>query len=660
MNQSISVPVAYEATLFVFDFRRELERAEMFRDSTRSSLRSVVQLLSRVINETSVENVKKVLQEAGVAEANNDDWVLQLVDRMQTGIYRSVTQGSLTPLMLKDVLQRADFTSLLETFNQNMGYAEIEQILHAIQQFYGMFVQSDSTESVASYIHGQLASNPVYNFADGLYTIMDKIPGASSEAKLDYVMNKISSVTTGRPYLDYLPVIEGMVYEIHSSALMTDVTYYQLLHAFFRMLRSLMGVYTNPETVNVNIQDFVNMAVTGIGELLPFLPAEVPNEVPSRAEQLVVTLFHFHLTYRILLGQYGNLSARIEQVKDIRKYSRNDAYEQVIRDGITISSVIFESFLDTAALLKNMLQSDRILYVEMHPLQQKQVAEFVWNYLGKYKNFGSLERSRFLNQPAHIINQSVPEGFVNFDFFIRDEVYDSEQKIIVNPHDWSVTEYAKQKLVKGSSLDTPLPAGANTRLLSFAKDVQVDYVYRGNLPSLLDHDLVIYSTRLVPLSKIRYVGMFRYLSQFGKIRYIHTPEQLSVVLGIPLEVAKAQFSGDLMYFDFTEHKTIHYIWNHNEFPVYEEGILDSAELSIYVTPFVAHYPAVLIDEIEVGDPRALRTPSRLEPPLPSTDGKVGNAIVHNDMIQSQVNNSMSETKKEEDSTGSSPTNTKTI
>jgi len=130
MNQSISVPVAYEATLFVFDFRRELERAEMFRDSTRSSLRSVVQLLSRVINETSVENVKKVLQEAGVAEANNDDWVLQLVDRMQTGIYRSVTQGSLTPLMLKDVLQRADFTSLLETFNQNMGYAEIEQILH--------------------------------------------------------------------------------------------------------------------------------------------------------------------------------------------------------------------------------------------------------------------------------------------------------------------------------------------------------------------------------------------------------------------------------------------------------------------------------------------------------------------------------------------------
>jgi len=562
--------------------------------------------------------------------------------------------------MLKDVLQRADFSSLLDTFNVSIGYAEIEQVIHAIQQFYGMFIQSDSTESVASYIHGQLAANPIYKFADGLYTIMDKIPGASSEAKVDYVLNKIGSVAMGKPYIDYHPVIEGMVYEIHSAALTTNVTYYQLLHAFFRMLRSLMGVTTTPNTVKLKVQDFVNMAVTGIGELLPFLPAEIPNEVPTRAENLTVTLFQFHLTLRLLFGQYGTLAARIEQVKDTRKYSRNDAYEQVIRDGITISSVIFESFLDTAALLKNMLQSDRILYTEMHPVQQKQIADFVWGYLGKYKNFGSLERSRFLNQPAHIINHSISEGFVNFDFFLRDEVYDSEQRVIVNPHDWSVVEYAKQPIIKGSSLDTPLPENVNTRVLSFAKNVEVDYVYRANLPNLLDHDLVVYSTRLLPLSKVRDIGMFRYLSQFGKIRYIHTPEQLAVTLRIPLEVAKNQFSGDVMYFDFTDHKSVHYIWNHNEFPVYEEGNLDPSELSIYVAPFVAAYPAVLVDEIEVGDKRALGTPTRVVPGVPSTNGTVKGAISHEDDQERSSQNDNKDHTLEDPNKDVTPTNTKTI
>lgn len=589
-NKMISIPVSVATSLFVFDFEKEVEKMDAFKNRSKESINRMIQLLSKVLNQVDDESLRAMLVESGYVTRDSDD-IDDLIMEIKKNVTKSFTSSGIPSAIIKDVFANESNVELLSDL-RSLEHADISNGIRIVQSLYGKFATSSSVEDIAAYVQSTYSGNSAMKFIQTLYSIFNLSGGATIQARLTYVLNQVIAGTSGETEIVPLKkIIPGIAYEVESLPYMDELTYKDCVTGFFIGLRTVQGFSTEASNMTIQLSDIIESLVAKTDDFLPAIPDALGVGDIKRVQKAMTTYWMMRVIERMSTMQYGSVENRINAIMDSRKYSRNDAFDRTVRESITAASILFESYLDTAAWMRTMSLDQTVHFTDEHPLRRQQFSDLLFTYLDKFKNFDSrLESTRFLNEGAHVINQLSEQFDYTPNYVLDDEDDGGAQKILENPASWQMTEYFQSEVLSGSILDADIPV--NFRVFTVAKPIQAMYSISIPSPDIFgSRDLFKRTLGIMPLDFIiKNTNLSKFILKHSDVFIISTERELMLRFSLPLEVAVKMWRGPGMYLSIRDLQSVLIFWDREVAPIYE--VTNTSE-SRYIPPFLTYYPTLL-------------------------------------------------------------------
>lgn len=605
-TKMIPVPVSVVTSLFVFDFEKQIEKIGDFKSRSTESLNRMIKLLSNVLQQLDDAGIKRMLIESGYA-ASDDEELDRLIGTIRSQVIKSFTNSGIPSAIIKDVFASETTVEVLNGL-RDITHSDIQLGIEGTKSLYSRFARSASVEEIVSYVQATFAANKSYKFVETLYRLLTLHSGATIQARLSYVMNQVVQGTMGdQPVVVTEEVLPGIAYKVSSLPYVDELTYKDTVTGFMSVLRTIQGFSTDAGNMEIPISDLIENLVFKTKDFLPAIPQELGVGDITRVDRAITHYWIMRVVERLTTFQYGSVETRINGIMDTRKYSRNDAFDRAVRESISIASVIYESYLDVGAWMKNLAMSGDIHYTDIHPVRRKQFSDLMFTYLEDFKNFTSrVEQSAFLSEGAHVINQRLDFVTITPDWFLPDNS-DLGSRIFIDTNDIHVKhEYFKSTQLNGNVMDAPFPPTFSYTWLDHVKSVQPYYslgiagpdifssrdLFRRSL-SIFNYDVLMDRT-----------DISRMLERRGQATRVNTLEELAALYQIPFHLATTLWTGKGWYFELNDPSDILLYWDSAVAPVYE---YKDPESHFNVPVFLAEYPALMHRATNAGSQQAGKT-----------------------------------------------------
>lgn len=594
-DRQVSVPVSIQTSMFVFDFKQTAERA-LGEKISDEKLRRMITTLAAAIDRLDDNSIRKIFEDLGyTVEGEDNSMVADLAKAIRNHVTNSIARSGISPILFKDVFTSSNKILAFEDF-RSLSLAEITDAIRHVQVLYGKFTRSEPVAEIASYMRESLFSNKVMEMARLLLKTISYESTARVQSRLSYVLDESFKSIYGAPYVSTSPVFTGKVYEIDKIE-MPELSFGEMLGGVIVGIRTLSGMPWSQDSVQIDLKDVVVQLTTGIGKAVPFVPDDVGDIDLNRVATFMERMTLKHIITRILTNDFGSFERRVMSVITERKYLRDDSFDDIIREGLTCASIVFDAFLDTGASMKFFTTSDDIYFNGIHPIRQREVRDFVYKYLGDFKNFSMpMTHASFYNEPAHLINHTISYAFTLPEFVIKDEDRTRAKTFVLAAEEETFMKVFRTKIESGDIWDFP-NTPLSRRLLNLAD--LVEPVYRLSFPvtnDILRSDAVRYAFGILPVSEVKKKTSYsKDLISRGTVRMFKTAMEMSMQMRLPLELAEQLFSKykDEFYLDLTADASLTFYFDPALFKIRE--VAEFGDAARLIRPFVMTYPGYVKD-----------------------------------------------------------------
>lgn len=590
-NVMVDVPVVTQKTLLVFSIERELEKRKEFASLSKQSYATLIGTVSSALASMDEGATKKAVKKAGVDIP--DDILESVIYEVKKEVTKQISGAGVASILVNDVLQaKIDRVEPLK----DVKFNEILAALSRVQGLYGSFADSESLAKVGEQIQSMFTTEPVFAHVHAMMKTFTQHKSATVKARLTYALDTMYAHTFGESIMDVETKISGMHYEIKQLNIFKDVKYRQVVCMYFIALRGMMGIGKAEEgESSTDLSSLIDHFIINAPGQMPALPKDLACTTAEikQVQTMFCRMWLLNLYHMILTNNEGQLSHQIHNVMEERKYTRNETWDGMIRDGITIASFIFESFVKTAAQFRDWAKDEKIYFATDNSLPYNlrlKLNKFVFQVVDGYNSFLPMEHPRFLFNPAHIINYSTTTmGAQTIQYFIPDaELRFSKAQWIITP-ELDRTLIYQNKTLSGSNLDVKIDVARP--FLPLSQKITPKLGFTLTRPALFGGDITAAFLGIKSLkSIIEATDIPGEIVRHAELVFIRDKSDLAEHFEIPVEMAEEIFTGAEMYASLEKQSLMFITWDHAVAPVVEFSSLE--ENRSYV-PFVAHWPYLL-------------------------------------------------------------------
>jgi hypothetical protein len=591
-SAKIPVPIDVVNDSVVFSLDKVLRKTEMFRTKSDEEIRRIVNLMGKTILSMREAKIDVILKEMGITDPD-----IKLANMLESELSKAFSRGALQS-MFYDLEPSAGNIKELKQIT-NLSFADVSSAIELVQNLYGMFAVSESAEKIVGQIKDVLYPNPLFALANTMYNSFFLASGAQMQVNKGYVLNQLYDALNFGKFLEFDEELPGLMYRLQTFPLLENMRYSTAIAGYFMCLRTIMGIPTSKKT-KMDFWSMVKNMHLGSGTTIPFIPSEIGDIDMKEAGDLITRMVVWRLMDRMTAREMGPTYGRFDQIINLRKYGRVEAYEKLFRRGPLLASYIMDAFVDVAAWLKMFVTDENIHFPEFNPVVKKKLNEFMFSYLDQFKTFSlPSDHPLFLHEAALLTNASVQnlgEGLPSFIY--RDKVLNSTKMLMTDLNSFTMKGYLKNEIISGSVFDAPI--NMDWRYQNLASSGSPMYaMYLPNPALLVDRPMFTAGLSTHDLDKIQKFDLWNYFKLRGDVEYIQTPEEYSKVFSVPFDMAKRIMKGrkNHSFFRFKDVTNAAYVWDEDQAPIYEIREISDDHI---IPPFIAKWPYFSEVSIEQG------------------------------------------------------------
>lgn len=594
-TKTVSTPSSVSRQLLEFKIETEINKYEEFKDMSKKTISQLLGVVASANQAFEEADLTSMAQNAGIKGDH-----AALIEKIKSKLSEEMMAGAIARIFVKDALIGGDHT--LDA-SRKPSMDDIYEAIRVSQLLYTNFIQSQSVETIAAFGTSRVQTNNACMFIRELHRVFHTFEGPTSRVRLSYVIDNIFELITGSKTMTVDTIIPGVAYDIKSVDVFKNLTFSDMIAAHLSCVRMIMAVSPAITDKEISLRTLVETVVTGMGTLIPYLPSGVIKPDADRISQFIADLWMINAIQKTIANDGGTTLGRYSSVMDIRKYKRDDTYDATIQELVTICSIAYESLLDVAAFIKDLLFKKVLYFSDIHPLTQTRVTDNYFKFLEQFKVFNlDSSHSRFLTEPAIIINHTKAMGGVVPNFVISDE--DDQRSISWRCRSTgTVTNSLRSRIHYGEVIQAVSPEDAE--IIGLVPEMVPNYYIEVMNPSFIqEYDLFRVSLTTLPAAEFRKKTRYsKFLKQFARMVQLNSVSDAMRFFRIPPDIAKKlmrKMNGD--YFTFDTLARSYFFWNGNIAPVYEVAGGDESK---YVAPFTSDFPFFVEEEVEGHSVRAV-------------------------------------------------------
>jgi len=624
MTRYVTLPAAALVEQFQLDFRKALELTNlMIQKESEEKINALMQLFTQSYDVLPTPKLVTLAKQQGLvlnktskedkeAKGDEDAAITALIEDMRRKATRSIVEGGLTNMMIKEVLSNRLSSKQM---SEKPRMSTVSDVVTTTNQFFSQFVRKVQGNQLALWLNIQVKENIILHALSGLYDIIRNGETSVVQCRESYALDALMKDALGVKLVETSPLLEAKAYKIEST-IMNDVAFVEALSCFMWSLNEVAGIKTNKgEVTSYKLDDLVTQAVAGVGELLPFVPVEAGKADPKRMEEMYMQVYVLHIYMRLLRDQPGTLMPRVMNAINASKFFKLEETEAMLTKDLYITSLAFEAFLDTAAYFRELYHKNDVYFsdfLKLHPLKRQQIVAFVDKNVERFANYTvGLENPTYYRQMGHVMNHTNNFGLLeninlSYDFF-RPDVDKLSRERIWSPDKKASTSFKLYTAPRVSGdfydiYDADLPV--HISMLRTAKALDPIYSFYVDVPNaLLASAVVKHLHSIIPISVMDALekvqpALTDIIKKRGVLRRFRTAADIAQYFATSMEVAELIYGvhgKDNLFYDITG-------WNEILF-VLDKGVSDQFYIrehktNRYVTPFIIAKPAIEMDFFE--------------------------------------------------------------
>lgn len=601
----VDVPVQVANSLILFDFEHQMQRFEELKLTSDKTVDTMMTFIARLLNDFDDKNLQDILKKRGID--TNDTDIGSIVSRLRTRMLESITKSGLPSIIIKNSLERPEIMSQLRDAEMP-DMMSLSSTIHGVQELYGKFALSAAASDIASFISVELNEKPGFALIRGIYKMFHG-PGvqATAPGRLNYVLDTIMTGFKEVPLVtfDEDKDVPGIRRHISGVNMLADgITYGDMMAGYFHCIRTIMGFEGTTEDVGqISLRDMVTTLTTGIGEFMPFVPSDVGDVSMDRIDETFSKMWFLFAIKRIATNDFGMTAGRIDRIKDQRKYTREDEFESIIKEGINVSSIIFDSYVDTAAFLRMMVEDESIKFENIHPTKRKQLTSFIFKISDNLKSTTvSIEAPNFLSSAIHILDHRFSPDVAEVGFIVKDSMNDMTVNSLYDKTSLMMEQYAVNKHIQGSIIDMGITELHPSLLNSLMNTNKIEVFYSIKTPNhalLAEFDVLREGVSILFLADVlnkakdkgKYHEIVDWLMGHSQFENIRDKYDFMDTFQLPIEMADALFKGKGVYLRFNDVSSTTLTWDPMLAPIFETKNIDFN--NYHIKPVLTHFPFLM-------------------------------------------------------------------
>jgi len=600
--KKVSVPVSMTHDMIAFDIHQVLERASIVSQVSDDEIKKLLEMLGKTLAHVDAVEVRQILAAYSLSEQQLDN----VVSGMQNSIVKNMTNGSLQTVFLQlDYEKKLNYTNFLEA--KSIDYYDIRKAIQLTQSLYSRLSLSESVEVVSGFITNELYTSPAITYIQYLHRMFYKSAGTQLPVNKGFILNKIyATLFDGEEFLTIEPKLEGSIYNVTGFNMDDDLKYADCMGAFMIALRTIMNLDSGKNITIDSFAEFAESFMWGPGQAVPMLPQDLGKVDIEACQRLLTKYWLYTVTSKVMEHESGITYGRFDNLLTDRKYSRNEAHEQILREGMFFASVAYDALLEVGQIMRSLSNDPGFYFPDMTSLKIRYISKFVNGMVDKLSNFSlEINNPKALYEPANLLSRPVSEAVTRSipDIYFTDSQIRSLKTPIMGP-DFSLLAFTKSEIISGSVLGSG--SDVDPRLYYLATSLQAGYSI--TIPSPMADfgmDALIKGFAVRSMEDIVKTDLTDFLKSDYTIMYIMDYQDLADRLELPLPIAKTIFDkyskkgAGALFGKLNSMSTVRLLIDPNLFPVYE--VVESAD-NILITPYVAKYPAFTRCIVKSGTP----------------------------------------------------------
>jgi len=575
--------------ILVFDIATELARQDEYKNISVNLLNGYLTLAASATQGVADSDFIKLAESAGL----NEKKARALKAEIEKEVSQSILKGSISTIFIKDALSAKSHE--LSASSKPTIDDIFESIGHC-QTLYSMLTLSEPAAAIGAFWNNNQKDNKAGALVQELHRVFMKTSGPSTRARLSYVVDNVMGLVQGSKFINIEPTLPGVAYKVEDIGMFKDLGFGDFLAGHLLTTRMIQGIAPSFKGATMPLDKVVDNLVLGVGEILPFIPQGYIKVNEKQVTSLIEELWLYFVTLRCSTNDPGNMLGRYTNIMDTRKYKRDDNYDQPIQESIAMSSIVMESFLDTAALMKLMLESSDVYFPDVHPIVQAKLKEFYVASLKKQSETKlDFTHPRSLYEPAYLINHTIELKSVEPSFSYSDDAISRTKPILTDPETFSVTEYLRSPIKSGHY--TTLGDIAKMRLFHFVPEAAPTYFMSLPNPSFIkeysEFEKLLTIKRIDDLFLKTDIGEFL-LDKSKVIRVSGVQDAINLFNVTPDMAKRIMKDGPGLFVQLGTLTESYFFWDFELAPIYE--VAGGTE-SVHVQPFVAGWPAIAGDQL---------------------------------------------------------------
>lgn len=630
-QRTTAIPAAIVSSMFQLDFTRQLALVhENFKFESQEKLNQIMNTIvasAEVVDDKAIvaELIKQGLKPDRVkhnSTAEKD--LLDFVADLKMRAIRASVETGLTGVMIRNVLNERQAEAKIPKIT-DADITHLKGMIDTTSELFSLLVTGDTGNDIAAALSKKIQANPIISLVKNIQAVLRTSGGAIVPVRESYVVDEFFKTIFDEPYLQVDTVLNAKVYEI-KSCIFKDMDFGDYMAGFVWALQTSLGIEVAGEANTIQtttLNDTVRQIVTGYGESLPYIPAEVGPLNLDLMFREFMKVYMLHVVVRLVRGDGGDYKSRVENSIKTNRFFKLEEMQRDFGLNLNALSVSYEAFKDTAAFMRDMYERNDVLFASSH-LRGKDgslLTEHNRLVLTKHLNdslariqtyITSMDHPAYFKQPAHVLNHKNP--YIGMEIkdvsytIHRSDVRAASKIILVKEGEAVMRDSMKlftTGLKSGSWYDLPDESLAFPRqIMADARVIEPIYSFTEDIQSpILLTKVARHIYNLIPLTTLHNLERTRpdladLIRRRSQLMTYLGPEDLASDLGIPEELASTLWGpkgrGSREFLDLSGLDGVLYLFEPRIFPYYE---IRHSGVDRSISPVLAMYPALDVETI---------------------------------------------------------------
>lgn len=620
-NTKVAVPAIVTSKAFLLDFEQTLEtHVEWLKDENESMKTQLINVIARSFDRLSVEQtVDEILKLGIVPESKTNpkggaqtpkQALTVLVQKIQERMAQNAVTGGIMSLMVREILTERITDNAFKSF-RSTNVRWIADAISVNQTFFSKFKSGTSGASLVDYMNTAVGQNPLMDSTFALLKTMRSVHDATVNCRESYAIDELFKIAFGEKFMDYEDVIPTRAYKIQGCVI-PEVSFAEALAAYVWSCNVQSGVKQltdgDDDDITFPLSELVAQIVTGIGAKPFVVPSEAGVLDTKRMRNAYVKVFCTHLFSNILRSDLGTFEGQISNSIKTNKFFDLTEYETQFYENLRCMSVIQKSFFDTADYFHMIFSDESLVFPDdtIHPIDKRKILEYMRGEFDENKTFLlDSEHPAYYKQMALVTNSSGQSIFRKQvacpQYWFDRKILNQAPRFMMGPEGRESIVLLTTGIKQGTLFDVikDLPYGMGY-CAQAVEATPIYYLQAGNTvqQSLLSSQVVKHLYSYYPIDKLNdmskhYPVITDYIFSSGKLLCFDSPEDMSLAMMIPLQVARTIWSRSsndnrrTWFLDMSFVDGLYFFFDPEQFPVYEYKEFDKVKR---IRPFIANYP----------------------------------------------------------------------